>query len=221
MPSRKAFPVSQVHLDDRKVCWWLRAHFLSLGVCLFYGTVILAFLPWFPTPQVLSYWKCSLQSYRNLEPCDLKMQSHVQSVVVKGRVHCLLPGYNDCLHLRITKYLGYPLFNPHRIGDTVFATYCWFSSPTLPASASTVSKAKAVFYLPLESPQWMNCTSHDRIWGWIRNRMLSDCSLSYFSFTKKEEIKFPCDCGNLPCFPSWKKWHSSLSIEMNLCRAVC
>lgn len=144
MPSRKAFLVSEVQLDDRKVDGREHSSFLLQSFSP-YGTGRLTFFPWFPTPQVLRCWKCSLLSCKNLEPCDLKM--HFQSVV-KWRVHWMLPGYNDCLHLRITKYLGYSLFNPHRVEGTIFATYCWFSSPTLQSRSLHGLKGKSCFLPP-------------------------------------------------------------------------
>lgn len=96
---------------------------------------------------------------RNLEPPDLKMQSDFQSVVVKGRINCRLPGNHNVLHPRISKYPGYSLFNPLKIWGTVFAvlllTLFICSAPWPPQSQA---KAIAVSYLPWESPRWMNCT---------------------------------------------------------------
>lgn len=79
-----------------------------------------AFFPVFLLPKFWAVWNCILLSCRNLEPCDLKMQSDFQSVVVKRRINYMLLCYINVLHLRITEYLEYSLFNLHKIWGKIF-----------------------------------------------------------------------------------------------------
>lgn len=81
------------------------------------------FFPCLAALKVLGCCYCNLLSCRNLKLCDLKVQSHLQSVVIKGRINCRLPGYHNVVHLKITMYLGYLLLNAHKIWGTTFATF--------------------------------------------------------------------------------------------------
>lgn len=144
-------------------------------------------------PHVLGCWDCILLSCRHLELCDLKMQCDSQSVV-KGRISCRLPVNSKVHHLRFTKYyLRYSLFILHKIQGTDFATLLltFFICSVSPGLRSLRQRQK-LFSTSLKKVhnEW---TSHNRVWGWIQNRILSDCSLNYFSFTEKEKLEFPCD----------------------------
>lgn len=127
---------------------------------------------------------------RNLEPPDLKMQSDFQSVVVKGRINCRLPGKHNVLHLRISKYPGYSLFNPLKIWGTVFAVLLLTLFICSAPMASTVSSKGNSCLLPALRKSTMN--ELYRIWGWRRNRTLSDCVVSAtFLLQKKRKYNFP------------------------------
>jgi len=144
--------------------------------------------PCVATPRVLGCWNCILLSCRHLELCDLKMQCDIQSVV-KGRINCRLPVNRKVHHLRFTKYyLRYSLFILHKIQGTDFATLLLtlFICSLSPGLCSLKQRQKLLSTsLKKVHDEW---TSHNRVWGWIQNRMLSDCSLNYFSFAEKEKL---------------------------------
>lgn len=116
------------------------------------------------------------------------MQSDFQSVVVK-RINYKLPCYNNVLHLRITEYLEYLLFNLHKIWGKIFC-HPVVDFPCLLCKPWPLSKtkAKAVFYSPGKSPRWVNCTSHNRIWSWIMNRIFTIVSFTFLLQKEKKLI---------------------------------
>ena len=115
-------------------------------------------------------------------------------ILHKIQISFRLPVNSKVHHLRFTKYyLRYSLFILHKIQGADFATLLltFFICSVSPGLRSLRQRQK-LFSTSLKKVhnEW---TFHNRISGWIQNRILSDCSLNYFSFTEKEKLEFPCD----------------------------
>lgn len=187
MPSKEAFQLS-VHVGEKSMLMAWGCSFFSQSLSLLKELVGSSCFPCVATPHVLGCWNWIFPSCRHLEFCALKMQCDVLTVV-KGRISCRLPVNSKFHHLRFTKYyLRFSLFILHKIQGTDFATLLltFFICCVSPGLCSLKQRQK-LFSISLKKvhDEW---TSHNRVWGWIQNRMLSDCSLNYFSFTEKEEL---------------------------------